>query len=73
MVGYWDGWSGIEPSLREGYGDKLFRIRLPLRDYLATLIGSEGLRRIGGTGAHRPFIGPGLLAANDRSVLVVAP
>ena len=71
MVAYWDGWSGIEPTLREEYGDKLFRIRLPLRDYLAAVIGRDDFGKIRGAGARRAFIGPSLLAANDRSVLVV--
>src|SRR5712692_3987207 len=71
MIAYWDGWSGIEPTLREAYGDRLFRLRLPLRDYLAVQIGLDDLIRIHGRGAHAAFIGPSLLAADDRSVLVV--
>ena len=72
MVAYWDGWSGIEPTLREEYGDRLFRIRLTLRDYLAVVIGRDDLSKIHGATARRAFIGPSLMAANDRSVLAVA-
>jgi len=70
MVGYWDGWSGIEPALREEYGDRLFRLHLPLRDYLAVHTGLDELSGIQAA-AHRPFVGPSLAAAKDRSVLVI--
>jgi hypothetical protein len=36
------------------------------------IIGRDDLSKIRGAGAQRPFIGPSLMAANDRSVLVVA-
>src|SRR6266849_48984 len=70
MIAYWDGWSGIEPTLRETYGERPFRLRLPLRDYWAVQIGLDDLIKIAGIGTHPVFIGPSLLAANDRSVLV---
>jgi hypothetical protein len=72
MVAYWDGWAGIEPTLRERYGGRLFPIRLPLRDYLAVLTNLEDVITVRGARAEPPFIGPSLLAANDRSVLAVA-
>src|SRR5882672_10124044 len=71
MVAYWDGWAGIEPALRDRYGDRLFRIRLPQRDYLAVPTNLEDLISVRGSSAGQPFIGPSLLAANDRSVLAV--
>jgi hypothetical protein len=69
MVGYWDGWSGIEPALKEGYGDRLFRLQLPLRNYLAVQTGLSELANV--RPARHVFIGPSLMAPLDRSVLIV--
>jgi len=69
MVGYWDGWSGIEPTLREAYGDRLFRLRLPQRDYLSVQTSLDELTSI--HGGQRAFVGPSLMARTDRAVLTV--
>ena len=46
MVGYWDGWSKIEPILREAYGDRLFRLQLPQRGYVAIHAGLDEIKDV---------------------------
>jgi hypothetical protein len=60
LLGYGDGWSGIEAALQKRYGDVLVRLQLPLRNYLIVETSPEGLRSI-----QRPsevFVGPSLIA-----------
>lgn len=69
LLGYGDGWSGIEVALWKRYGDVLVRLQPPLRNYLIVETSPEGLRSIQGRGEI--FVGPSLIAAKDRSVLAV--
>ncbi|MGH7425440.1 MAG: hypothetical protein ACREJP_04675 [Candidatus Methylomirabilales bacterium] len=69
MIAYWDGWSGIGPALRGTFGDRVFSLNLPRRGYLAAHAPLQELHSFSHVG--EPYVGPSLVAATDRSALVV--
>jgi hypothetical protein len=68
MVAWWDGWKGIREQVEAVFRDRLFMIELPDRTHLACHASLEEVENF--SHAQWPFIGPSLLAAADRSVLL---
>ena len=70
LVAYWDGWSGVELTLREAFPDRLFRLQLPLREYFGVHASTDELARI--HEAQQAFLGPSLMADINRTALVIS-